>query len=155
MKLTTTIAIVGALGVLGAIFVAGCSSATTDEPTQTSGAPTDGSSDGDVSSNSDNPVDTNASVIANEVGGAQLATIVIDGGKYSPASVTVKKGVPVELTFKAGENPGCGSTVVFKSLAISTEVGSKPVVVKFTPKEVGTIPFTCGMGMYKGEVVVK
>jgi len=35
MKLKTTIAIVGALGVLGAIFVAGCNSATDDEPTPT------------------------------------------------------------------------------------------------------------------------
>ncbi len=65
------------------------------------------------------------------------------------------KGKPVELTFKAGKSPGCGRTVVFKSLKISKEVGSKPVVVKFTPKRAGTIAFTCGMGMFDGKVVVR
>ncbi|MEX2243960.1 MAG: YHS domain-containing protein [Fimbriimonadaceae bacterium] len=41
MKLTTTIAIVVALGVLGAIFVAGCNSATDDEPTPTTSSSND------------------------------------------------------------------------------------------------------------------
>lgn len=94
-------------------------------------------------------------VVAKMVKGVQKATIVIDKGMYMPATITVVKGKPVELTFKAGKQPGCGSTVVFKSLKISKEVGDKPVVVKFTPKDAGTIAFTCGMGMYVGKVVVK
>jgi len=151
VKTIRTLAIALALVAVVLAIATGCN----NEPSQTNGAPTDSSSSGGVSSDQDNPVDTDSSVVANEVGGAQLATIVIDGGVYSPASVTVKKGVPVELTFKAGENPGCGSTVVFKSLNVTGEVGSKPVVIKFTPKEAGTIAFTCGMGMYSGEVVVK
>lgn len=89
------------------------------------------------------------------VNGVQKATVVIDGGMYMPAVISVKKGKPVELTFKAGKNLGCGGTVVFKSLKISKEVGSKPAVVRFTPKQAGTIAYTCGMGMYDGKVVVK
>lgn len=94
-------------------------------------------------------------VAAKMVKGIQKATIMIDNGMYMPAVISVKKGKPVELTFKAGKKPGCGSTIVFKSLKISKEVGSKPVVIKFTPKQVGTIAFTCGMGMFDGKVVVK
>lgn len=94
-------------------------------------------------------------VPAKLVKGVQKATITIDKGMYMPATISVAKGKPVELTFKAGKQPGCGRTVVFKSLKISKEVGSKPVVIKFTPKEAGTIAFTCGMGMYDGKVVVK
>lgn len=94
-------------------------------------------------------------VAAKMVKGVQKATITIDGGMYMPAVILVKQGKPVELTFKAGKQPGCGSTVVFKSLKISKEVGSKPVVIKFTPKTAGTIAFTCGMGMFDGKVVVK
>ena len=88
--------------------------------------------------------------------GVQRATILIDGGKYTPAVITVKKGKPVELTFKAGKNAGCGRTIVFKSLKLSKDVATgKSVVIKFTPKEAGEIAFTCGMEMYEGKVVVK
>ncbi len=99
--------------------------------------------------------DMNKPVAAKMVKGVQKATVTIDNGMYMPAVISVKKGKPVELTFKAGKSPGCGSTVVFKSLKISKEVGSKPVVIKFTPKDAGTIAFTCGMGMFDGKVVVK
>lgn len=95
-------------------------------------------------------------VAAKLVKGVQKATITVDGGKYSPAAISVVNGKPVELTFKAGRNPGCGSTIVFKSLKISKEIEvGKPAVVKFTPKKSETIAFTCGMGMYDGKVVVK
>lgn len=99
--------------------------------------------------------DMDKPVRAKLIKGVQKATVTIDNGMYMPATISVVKGKPVELTFKAGKNPGCGSTVVFKSLKISKEVGSKPVVVKFTPKQAGTIDFTCGMGMYDGKVIVK
>ncbi len=86
--------------------------------------------------------------------GVQKATITIDGG-YSPSSIKVKKGMPVELTFIGGKNLGCGGTVVFKSLKISKEVAvGKSTVIKFTPKKAGDISFTCGMGMLQGKVVV-
>jgi plastocyanin domain-containing protein len=99
--------------------------------------------------------DMDKPVAAKLIKGVQKATITIDNGMYMPAVISVKKGKPVELTFKAGKKPGCGSTVVFKSLKVSKEVGSKPVVIKFTPKNAGTIAFTCGMGMFDGKVVVK
>jgi plastocyanin domain-containing protein len=94
-------------------------------------------------------------IAAKVVKGVQKASVTIDNGMYTPAVISVKKGKPVELTFKLGKSPGCGSTVVFKSLKISKKVGSKPVTIKFTPKQAGTIGFTCGMGMYDGKVVVK
>ncbi len=155
MKTTRILVIAAALAAVALAVIAGCSNAPTSEPSQANGAPTDSNMKDEVSSDKASPVDTDATVAANELESVQQATIVIDGGKYSPASISVKKGVPVELTFKAGKDPGCGSTVVFKSLSITKEVGSKPVVIKFTPKEVGTIAFTCGMGMYNGKVVVK
>ncbi len=95
-------------------------------------------------------------VAAKAVKGVQKMTVVIDEGMYMPAVISVKKGKPVELTFKSGKNPGCGSTVVFKSLKISKDVPKgKSVVIKFTPKKAGDIAFTCGMGMFDGKVVVK
>lgn len=88
--------------------------------------------------------------------GTQKATITIDGGKYTPNLITVEHGKPVELTFKGGQELGCGGTVVFKSLNQSKEVESgKSVTFAFTPDKAGEIPFTCGMDMYDGKVVVK
>lgn len=95
-------------------------------------------------------------VPAKDVKGVQKLSITIEGGKYSPSVISVIKGKPVELTFKGGKNMGCGSTVVFKSLKQSKDIpAGKSAVIKFTPKEVGTIEFTCGMGMYDGKVIVK
>lgn len=94
-------------------------------------------------------------VVAKLVKGVQVATVTIDGG-YTPSAIEVKKGVPVELTFQGGKNIGCGGTVVFKSLKISKDVATgKSIAIKFTPKEAGEIPFTCGMGMLKGKIIVK
>lgn len=85
----------------------------------------------------------------------QTATVKVDGG-YSPSVIEVQKGKPVELTFTAGKNPGCAGKIVFKTLNLTKQCDpSKSVVVMFTPKEKGEIPFTCGMGMYKGKVIVK
>ena len=98
----------------------------------------------------------NKPVPAIDVKGVQTRQILIHNGKYSPAMISVKKGKPVALTFKLGKNPGCGSTVVFKSLKISRVVPKgKSIVIKFTPKKAGKIAFTCDMGMYNGTVVVK
>lgn len=85
----------------------------------------------------------------------QTATVLIDNG-YNPSVIEVKKGKPVELTFTGGKNIGCGGTVVFKTLKLSGDCATgKSVTLKFTPTKKGEIPFTCGMGMLKGKVVVK
>ncbi|BBO23169.1 MAG: cupredoxin domain-containing protein [Fimbriimonadaceae bacterium] len=95
-------------------------------------------------------------VAASTTEGVQRATITIDGGKYTPNLITVQRGKPVALTFKGGQELGCGGTVVFKSLNQSKEVESgKSVTFTFTPDKAGEIPFTCGMDMYDGKVVVK
>lgn len=99
----------------------------------------------------------NPSIVTNTTAdGIQKATITIEGGKYTPNLITVEHGKPVELTFKGGKELGCGGTVVFKSLNQSKEVESgKSVTFAFTPDKKGEIPFTCGMDMYDGKVVVK
>lgn len=87
--------------------------------------------------------------------GIQRATVVIDGA-YSPAAVSVKSGRPVELTFIRKEAVGCGDVLQFPSLRLTrTLKAGQKTVVAFTPKKSGTIAFTCGMGMYRGQVVVK
>jgi YHS domain-containing protein/plastocyanin len=85
----------------------------------------------------------------------QQASIVIDGG-YEPASIAVKVGQPVELTFVRKETSGCGEVVQFPGLGLKRRLkpGQK-ATIRFTPRKSGTIPYTCGMKMYQGQVVVR
>lgn len=88
--------------------------------------------------------------------GVQKVTVRVENAGYTPSSVAVKAGKPVELTFVLGKNPGCGQVVQLPALGVkrTLKAGEKSVV-KFTPKKTGSLAFTCGMNMYKGQVVVK
>jgi hypothetical protein len=85
----------------------------------------------------------------------QRATIIIDG-QYQPGQVLVRPGRPVELTFVLKEQSGCGEVLHFPSLGLKRTLrpGEK-TKVSFTPAKSGIIPFTCGMEMYRGQVVVR
>lgn len=87
--------------------------------------------------------------------GVQRATIVVDG-EYLPGQVTLQAGRPAELTFIRKETSGCGGVLQIPSLGLkrTLQPGGKSVV-RFTPRRAGKVLFTCGMGMYKGELTVK
>ncbi|HWP31370.1 MAG TPA: cupredoxin domain-containing protein [Fimbriimonadales bacterium] len=86
--------------------------------------------------------------------GVQKATIKVDNG-FSPATIIVKTGKLVELTFDT-KSRGCATEVVFKTLKIRKGLtDGKKTVVTFTPKNAGTYVFECPMGMYKGKIVAK
>ena len=85
----------------------------------------------------------------------QKATILVNNGEYSPAVIKAHKGVPLELTFKLGKKPGCGIVLLVPEYKIRKDL--KPGmanIVTITPKRTGTTPFTCGMGMLRGKIVV-
>ncbi|CAN5341455.1 hypothetical protein BH11ARM1_BH11ARM1_15360 [soil metagenome] len=97
---------------------------------------------------------TGTTASATIIKGVQKVAVTINGG-YSPSVVQVVAGKPVELTFTRTEKSGCGGQVVIKGLNYSKAVASgKSIVVKFTPKKADDIPFTCGMGMISGKIVV-
>ena len=86
--------------------------------------------------------------------GATLITLSANG--YEPASVTVNKGQLVKLAFYRTDADNCGGEVVFASRKITKKLPvGKPVVVEFTPETAGEIAFACGMGMYKGKLIVQ
>ena len=86
--------------------------------------------------------------------GAQKVTVTVDGG-YRPAAIWVKPGETVRLTFDRKDTDGCGGTVLLPSLGLKRAVkAGEDTTVTFTPKKAGVVPFTCGMKMYRGQVVV-
>lgn len=91
---------------------------------------------------------------ANIPAGAVKVTLSGDG--YSPASINVKKGQPVKLAFYRSDADNCGGEVVFAKQNITRKLPvGETVLIEFTPTEAGEINFTCGMGMYKGKVLVQ
>lgn len=85
----------------------------------------------------------------------QQATITVTGS-FDPSTVTVKKGLPVKLTFIRKTKQTCATAVVFPGLKIRKDLPlDKPVAVQFTPSKAGTIGFSCPMGMIEGQVQVK
>ena len=81
--------------------------------------------------------------------------IKVSASGYEPARIDVQKGQPVRLAFLRPDANNCGGTVVFPSLnrRYALPVG-ETVVVEILPAESGEIVFTCGMGMFKGLLVV-
>jgi YHS domain-containing protein/plastocyanin len=85
----------------------------------------------------------------------QRARVVIDS-EYQPSRLTVRAGKPVELTFIRRAKSDCAETVWFPDLGLkrTLKVGES-ATIRFTPSKTGTLGFTCGMKMYRGQVIVK
>ena len=81
--------------------------------------------------------------------------IRVDKNGFSPSSIEVEAGHKLNLVFNRADKNNCGSVVVFPKLKIrKTLPVGKDVIVSLTPRVAGNISFTCGMGMYKGNLVV-
>ncbi len=81
--------------------------------------------------------------------------IKVDKNGFSPSSIEVEAGHKLNLVFNRADKDNCGNTVVFPKLKIrKTLPVGKDAIVSLTPREAGNITFTCGMGMYKGSLVV-
>ena len=81
--------------------------------------------------------------------------IRVDRNGFSPSSIEAEAGHKLNLVFTRADKNNCAGTVVFPKLNVrKTLPVGKDVIVSFTPTEAGPVTFTCGMGMYKGTVVV-
>lgn len=90
-----------------------------------------------------------------DASGIQQVEVTVKGG-YSPDTIVVKKGVPVELRFRRDEASSCTEQVVFPDFGISRRLPAfKTTPVRFTPEREGEFAFTCGMSMVRGKLVVE
>ena len=88
------------------------------------------------------------------VGGTQEARITVKGG-YSPATVRLTAGVPARLVFDRQEASRCSEELLIPAFGVRQPLPQgRETVVEFTPTAPGTFPFTCGMEMLRGELVV-
>ena len=83
-------------------------------------------------------------------------TVQVGAAGYAPSEVAAAAGEEVRLVFRRTSEEGCGQQLVFPSLGIRRDLPlDEPVTVDITMPSTGIVAFTCGMGMYRGSVVVR
>lgn len=96
-------------------------------------------------------------LVTNVVEAAHPRTVKVkvDKNGFSPSSIEAESGHKLNLVFNRAKDSNCGSKVIFPKLNITKTLPvGKDVIVSFTPTKAETVTFSCGMGMYKGSVVV-
>jgi Cu+-exporting ATPase len=85
-------------------------------------------------------------------GGA--VTIRVEGG-YDPDTVIAPRGRPLRLLFDRREESPCSDEVVFPDFGIRRRLPAHAVSeIVITPDRAGEYPFSCGMNMLHGKIVV-
>ncbi len=78
----------------------------------------------------------------------QIVTMQVSGVEYSPHQFVVQKGIPVEWRIDGRKAQGCAQTISVPTLGIVKYLSpSTTTLIQFTPQQIGTIPFSCTMGM--------
>ena len=74
---------------------------------------------------------------------------------YEPTQLELRAGVPARITLVTNETYSCSRAFVIPALGVERvlpETGNE--VIELMPQEIGSIPFTCSMGMYSGVIDV-
>ncbi len=74
---------------------------------------------------------------------------------YEPMNVAVPANRKITLAFLRSGEPNCGTKVVFPELGLTKEIPlGGMALVEIPPSPSGELRFTCGMGMYRGRLVI-
>jgi uncharacterized protein len=92
--------------------------------------------------------------VAQIQGNVQVVSSTIESGRYYP--ILVQKGIPVRWTIKAkaGDLNGCNNPVTIPKYNLKKRMVPGDNIIEFTPKEEGTITYTCWMGMITSYIKV-
>ncbi|MFA4853476.1 MAG: cupredoxin domain-containing protein, partial [Bacteroidales bacterium] len=82
--------------------------------------------------------------------GVQVVKMTQTASGYSPNSFTIKKGIPVKWIVTSEDAFSCAASIVSSKLGIRKNLEAGENIIEFTPTEIGSIRFTCSMGMYSG-----
>ncbi len=77
-------------------------------------------------------------------------------GGFEPQRLRVPAGRAVTLAITRSADPNCGATIVFPGLGLTRELRPGQVtLVELPSRPAGEFGFACGMGMYRGSLVVQ
>lgn len=91
-------------------------------------------------------------------GSASAPTVELSANErgFSPPSVTIPKGQAATLLVTRTTDKTCAREVVFPDLGITRDLPlGAPVAIELPAGVAKTYRFQCGMGMFKGSVVVQ
>ncbi|MFH0701123.1 MAG: sulfite exporter TauE/SafE family protein [Candidatus Woesearchaeota archaeon] len=86
--------------------------------------------------------------------GYQEIRMKVDNSGFSPNKFVLKKGVPVKWIINGAQLNGCNNKIQVPAYNLNFEVKSGEQTIEFTPDKVGTISWSCWMGMLRGAFVV-
>ena len=87
-------------------------------------------------------------------GNIQEINMEVSASGYSPNSFVIKKGIPVKWNINVPQLFSCTNELIMNAYGIDVHLKQGLNVVEFTPDKIGTIQFTCGMGMLRGSFIV-
>ncbi len=96
----------------------------------------------------------NSSATANFEAGYQLVNMTVDYRGFSPNTFNIQKGIPVRWQIDAKELTGCNNEIIMPALKIDKKLSPGQNIIEFTPNKVGTLNFSCWMGMLRGKFIV-
>lgn len=80
--------------------------------------------------------------------GVQVVKMTVNGLSYTPSRFTVQQGVPVEWQVDGTRAQGCAQVITVPKLGLTKYLSPDRVTsITFTPKNTGTLEFSCTMGM--------
>lgn len=87
---------------------------------------------------------------------ADAQVISVSAKGFAPTRIVTAANKPIRLVFRRLDAQNCAARVVFPELGIERELGVGRSVLVEIPAQAGReLAFSCGMGMYKGFVVVR
>ena len=93
--------------------------------------------------------------VSESIDGVQVVRMDIGYYGFEPATIKLKKDVPVKWIIDGEGSNGCTNKIIVPNLGISKKIGKGENIVEFTPTEVGNINFSCWMGMVRGNFIVE
>jgi plastocyanin domain-containing protein len=87
-------------------------------------------------------------------GNVQVVRMTQTSSGYEPNVFTITQGIPVRWVITSQDPGSCAASLVSTKLGVRKILTAGENVIEFTPNEVGTILFSCSMGMYRGSFTV-
>ena len=85
--------------------------------------------------------------------GIQHLVIKVASGSYTPSRLKAIADVPTDLTFRTNGLSGCTRVTVIPSLGVQRSLPSTgDDTIDLGRPQVGSLRYTCGMGMYSGSI---
>ncbi len=97
----------------------------------------------------------NANLVSNE-NMQKISLRALNTGFYDKLEIRVKTGQPVELSFSADADSGCGRGLLMPAFGVNLlSMKGETKTAAFLPKEAGVYPYHCSMRMFNGKLIVE